>query len=201
MVVIKHKRKKGLHYGIKTLLAKLSDRWLLASIAVLVFGILLFNISAASPRQVLQKYATGGSAFTLKPGENASFKFGTPYNQATTISFTLGSGTVLNYSVYNYVVVTDLTYGYGKTYYQNEVMHGTADYSTNMSIPVQPVDMTYFINISNEGSTVRNVTVYSYAEFYQLQPFQYPEEIAGVVSIAAGLLLLAIRITTLNESL
>ncbi len=127
MAVIRHKRKKGLHYSIRILLAKLSDRWLPDSIAVLVFGILLFNISAASPRQVLQKYAAGGSAFTLKPGENASLRFGTPFNRTTTISFTLGSGTVRKYSVYNYVVLTDLTYGYVKTYYQNKMMHCTAE--------------------------------------------------------------------------
>lgn len=200
MVVIKHKRKNNLHSSIRLLATKLRDRWLVASIAVLVVGILLFNISSISPRQVLQKYSTGGSAFTLMPGENTSFRFGTPYNQATIITFTLGRGTLLNYTVYNYVIPSDLTYGYGKTYYQNEVMHGTAEYSTNISLPVQPVDRTYFINLSNEGSTVQNVTVHSYAEFYQLQPFQYPEEIAGVVTTAAGFLFVAIRISMLNGS-
>lgn len=201
MVQVRNRDSSRLSRGAKAMSRSLRDRWLAATLAVLILGLALFAISESSPRTVLQSYVTGKGSFTPVVGKNDTVYFATPHGQSTSVVLTMPQGSSLKYTIYSYIKPSDLTFGYGKTYYQNEVMSGYVT-SANGTIDIAPqyVDHNYFINVSLLNGQVANCSVTAYAQFYQVQQFQYPEEIAGIIVATAGIIALAVRMTIILNS-
>lgn len=185
--------------GLRSFLHVMKDKWLITSIAILLVGVFLFQLSSISPRQVLESYVTGNATFEPHTGQNRTVYFATPYEQMTLINAKIPPGLVISYTIFWYKNVSDYTIGIGKPYYQSEVMHGTLSHTNDtITLPTSYVDDTYFINATLLSGATQNVTLTAYAQFYQVQRFQYPEEISGVLLSGAGFVMLAARITMLN---
>lgn len=196
MVVIKEKTPNPIVKRARVLGHRMRDLWIVISLVLIISGFLLFQVSSLFPKTTLQEINTGSGAFKVSPNQTYTVYFATLHDQSTHIVVNVPPGTLLNYTIYsyNYVQTQFIVH-----YYQNKIIQGTVDSAhNNINMPVIYSDTTYFINVTLASGLSQNVTLHAYSDFYLVQKFLIPAEVAGVVLMVAGVVVLAVRITEIQ---
>lgn len=197
MVIIKEKTPNPIVKRARLLGHRMRDMWIVISLILIISGFLLFQVSSLYPKNVLQELNTGSGGFTVVPNQNYTVYFATLHGQSTHIVVSVPTGTVLGYTIYSYSYVSTQFIVH---YYQNQVKQGTVDNAnSNIYMPVNYADTTYFINITLASGPSQSVMVHAYSDFYQLQKFLIPVEVAGIVLMVSGVVVLAVRITEIQS--
>jgi hypothetical protein len=174
------------------------DKYVIAFIAMIISGLILFQISSITPLRILEKVPAGNAFVSIEAGRNSTVYFSNIAGDQSVIDFMLPSGVTAYYWVYAYAYIQTF---FGYKYVQDLVMQGTVKGNMSVYLPQQYryVDMNYFLNLTGTSEYPAQGRVSVYSEFYQIQPFQFPEEIGGTTAMIAGIIALAARLTVLNE--
>lgn len=197
MVIVKEKAPNPLVKRARLLSRRMRDLWIVISLVLIISGFLLFQVSSLYPRTVQQQISTGSGKFTVAPNQNYTVYFATLHGQSTHVVVDVPAGTVLGYTIYsyNYVATQFIVH-----YYQNKVAQGTVDSAhSNIYLPISYADTTFFINVTLASGPSQTVNVHAYSNFYQVQKFLVPAEVAGVVLMVSGIIVLAVRITDIHS--
>lgn len=195
MVQVRVREKRSIDRHTRLLRHMLNDRLLVVAIALSLLGLAIFQLSALSAKNELQRVPTGGGTFILTQDRNSTVLFSAIHGETPHLAFSISNGTEFNYIIYQYNYVQG---PYGSGYYQFPVKSGVVDSSNpNIYLPATYVDTTFFINMTASGNTHPNVSVTAYSEFYMYQPFQFPAEIAGMLLMLTGIIMVAARLTVI----
>ncbi len=198
MVVVRE-RKPPLFYRQSRAVRRLAvDRLFMVGMTVAVAGLLIFQASSLYSRSVLERVNAGGGNFDLAPGVTGTAYFSVMHGERAHLIFQMPAGTGITYTIYIYNMVDTI---YGQRMFQYPVQSGSGAGSVvNVYMPGSYVDATYFVNftVARPGPSAlpMSVSVTAYSEFYMVQPFQYQAEIAGLILLAAGVIVVAARLSS-----
>lgn len=198
MVAVKTRVPEGRSRRTPSFRKMLTDRWFAVSIAVIACGFILFEVSLMYPSNELQRIDSGGGTYYITGNSNSTVWFNTSHSLQSHLAFAIPAGVQVRYTVFTYSYLD--TTG-GTQYYQTKVVSGTVNSTDeNVYLPVSYSDRAYFANLTLAAGSPQNITVQTYAEFYVKQPFVYPMEIAGLLTMVAGVVLAAVRLTYIGST-
>lgn len=197
MVIVREKSPNPIVKRARLLGHRMRDVWIVIALVLILAGFLLFQVSSLYPKTVLQQVNTGSGKFTVVANQTYTVFFVTLHGQSTSILFNVPSGTVLGYAIFSYsyfMVHQEIHYS------QNLLTQGTVDSAhSSINLPIDYADSTNFINVTLVSGISQNVSLSAYSNIYQVQKFLFPEEIAGVVLMVAGIVVLSVRITEIQS--
>ena len=195
MVEVRVRQKSRIDRYTRLLRHMLNDRLLVVAIALALLGLAIFQLSSLSGRNQLQRIPTGGGTFLLANDKNSTVQFSAIHGETPHLVFSIKNGTEFSYVIYQY---NNVQGPYGSEYFQFPVSSGIANSTDpNIYLPITYVDATYFINMTAVGNTHPIVSITAYSEFEMYQPFQFPAEIAGLLIMLTGIIMVAARLSVI----
>ncbi len=196
MAKVKIKQKRSLERHTRALRRILSDRLLVIAVALAIIGLAIFQLSALYGRNQLERVPTGGGSYLLTQDNNSTAYFSAIHGETPHLVFSIKNGTEFNYVIFQY------KYYPGpkglEEYVQYQVSKGVLN-SANPNVYLSTVytDSAYFINMTAIGNTHPTVSMTAYSEFITHQGFQLPAEIAGLLIMLTGIIMVTTRLTVI----
>lgn len=196
MVQVRNRRQPKIQRLSLTIRYISRDRILIVFILLMLIGIALFQISSLTPIRELAKIQTGSGSFTAYEGINRTVYFSNIGGDQSVVYVMAPSGTMYHYWIYTYAYLRNFA---GVHYVQTLISQGTVSGNLTYYLPLsyKYADLNFFINISIANTAEAPMSVNAFSEFYYVQPFQFPEEVAGLSLIIASIVGIAVSITRL----